>query len=187
MDQQFIINLIVHTAIIAIIATSLMLGFAAMTVVERKLLARFTLRYGPNRAGKFGLLQPIADMFKMFFGSFTINVVDPQIVFNDGFYDLVEVRIPQGTLLKPNFPAALSGRTHALGRIFDVLGALLGMGAPEQMLNAARRKVEAAGYAEMRAERVMELPLDYIPSEELVKIRTPKREKTRSKPPGSKG
>ena len=77
------------------------------------------------------------DMFKMFFGSFTINVVDPQIAFNDGFYDLVEVRIPQGTLLKPNFPAALSGRTHALGRIFDVLGALLGMGAPEQLLNAA--------------------------------------------------
>lgn len=77
------------------------------------------------------------DMFKMFFGSFTINVVDPQIVFNDGFYDLVDVRIPEGTLLKPKFPAALSGRTHALGRIFDVLGALLGMGAPEQMLNAA--------------------------------------------------
>jgi N-methylhydantoinase B len=77
------------------------------------------------------------DMFKMFFGSFTINVVDPQIVFNDGFYDLVDVRSPQGTLLKPNFPAALSGRTHALGRIFDLLGALLGMGAPEQMLNAA--------------------------------------------------
>jgi N-methylhydantoinase B len=77
------------------------------------------------------------DMFKMFFGSFTINVVDPQIVFNDGFYDLVDVRIPAGTLLKPNFPAALSGRTHALGRIFDLLGALLGMGAPEQMLNAA--------------------------------------------------
>jgi N-methylhydantoinase B len=77
------------------------------------------------------------DMFKMFFGSFTINVVDPHIVFNDGFYDLVEVNIPEGTLLKPKFPAAISGRTHALGRIFDVLGALLGSGAPEQMLNAA--------------------------------------------------
>ncbi len=77
------------------------------------------------------------DMFKMFFGSFTINIVDPQIAFNDGFYDLVDVHIPQGTLLKPNFPAALSGRTHALGRIFDVLGALLGMGAPDQLLNAA--------------------------------------------------
>ena len=76
------------------------------------------------------------DMFKMFFGSFTINLVDPQILFNDGFYDLVEVRIPQGTLLKPNYPAALSGRTHALGRIFDVMGGLLGQSAPEAM-NAA--------------------------------------------------
>lgn len=76
------------------------------------------------------------DMFKMFFGSFTINLVDPQILFNDGFYDLVDVRIPQGSLLKPNFPAALSGRTHALGRIFDVMGGLLGQGAPDSM-NAA--------------------------------------------------
>jgi len=77
------------------------------------------------------------DMFKMFFGAFTINVVDPGMFFNDGFYDLVDVRIPEGTLLKPKYPAALSGRTHALGRIFDVMGALLGMGAPEMMLNAA--------------------------------------------------
>ncbi|WP_158769744.1 hydantoinase B/oxoprolinase family protein [Paraglaciecola sp. L1A13] len=76
------------------------------------------------------------DMFKMFFGSFTINLVDPQILFNDGFYDLVDVHIPAGSLLKPHFPAALSGRTHALGRIFDVMGGLLGQGAPEAM-NAA--------------------------------------------------
>ncbi len=76
------------------------------------------------------------EMFKMFFGSFTINLIDPQILFNDGFYDLVDVHIPQGSLLKPDFPAALSGRTHALGRIFDVMGGLLGQGAPEAM-NAA--------------------------------------------------
>ena len=76
------------------------------------------------------------DMFKMFFGAFTINLIDPQILFNDGFYDLVDVRIPQGSLLKPNFPAALSGRTHALGRIFDVMGGLLGQSAPDAM-NAA--------------------------------------------------
>jgi len=76
------------------------------------------------------------DMFKMFFGSFTINLFDPHILFNDGFYELVEVRIPDGSLLKPKFPAALSGRTHALGRIFDVMGGLLGQGAPEAM-NAA--------------------------------------------------
>ena len=50
---------------------------------------------------------------------------------NDGFYDLIEVRIPAGSLLKPNFPAALSGRTHALGRLFDILGGLLGQKTPE--------------------------------------------------------
>ncbi|VAV93739.1 N-methylhydantoinase B [hydrothermal vent metagenome] len=76
------------------------------------------------------------NMLKMFFGIYMIMVFDPQILFNDGFYDLVEVRIPEGSLLKPKFPAALSCRTHALGRIFDVLGALLGQRQPE-FLNAA--------------------------------------------------
>ena len=66
------------------------------------------------------------EMFKMFAGVYMIMVFDPQILFNDGFYDLIEVRIPSGSLLKPHFPAALSGRTHALGRIFDILGGLLG-------------------------------------------------------------
>lgn len=71
------------------------------------------------------------NMFRMFFGIYMVMVFDPQILFNDGFYDLVEVNIPQGSLLKPNFPAALSCRTHALGRIFDVLGALLGQKTPD--------------------------------------------------------
>ncbi len=76
------------------------------------------------------------NMFKMFFGIYMIMVFDPAILFNDGFYDLIEVRIPEGSLLKPRFPAALSGRTHALGRIFDILGGLLGQRTPE-FLNAA--------------------------------------------------
>ena len=71
------------------------------------------------------------EMFKMFAGVYMIMVFDPQILFNDGFYDLMEVRIPSGTLLKPIKPAALSCRTHALGRIFDVLGGLLGQGNPD--------------------------------------------------------
>jgi NADH-quinone oxidoreductase subunit H len=66
MDQTAV-TIIVEVVKLLIIATVLMLSFAAMTYIERKALARFTLRYGPNRAGKFGLLQPIADMFKMFF------------------------------------------------------------------------------------------------------------------------
>ena len=77
-----------------------------------------------------------ANMMRMFFGIYMIMVFDPQILFNDGYYDLIDIRIPDGSLLKPNFPAALSGRTHALGRIFDVLGGLLGQKTP-QFLNAA--------------------------------------------------
>ncbi len=36
-----------------------------LTWVERKLLARIQVRYGANRWGKFGLLQPIADAIKL--------------------------------------------------------------------------------------------------------------------------
>jgi N-methylhydantoinase B len=76
------------------------------------------------------------EMFKMFLGAFFINLFDPQILFNDGFYELVDVKIPDGSILKPKRPAALSCRTHLLGRIFDIMGGVLGMGAPDA-LNAA--------------------------------------------------
>lgn len=71
------------------------------------------------------------NMMRMFFGIYMIMVFDPQILFNDGYYDLIDVRIPEGSLLKPKFPAALSGRTHALGRLFDILAGLLGQKTPE--------------------------------------------------------
>ncbi|MFN8453575.1 MAG: hypothetical protein U0401_02710 [Anaerolineae bacterium] len=35
---------------LSILATVLMLAFGGLTVVERKMVARFTMRYGPNRA-----------------------------------------------------------------------------------------------------------------------------------------
>jgi len=76
------------------------------------------------------------EMFKMFLGAFFINIFDPQILFNDGFYELVDVKIPAGSILKPKRPAALSCRTHLLGRIFDIMGGLLGQGSPD-VLNAA--------------------------------------------------
>ena len=76
------------------------------------------------------------EMFKMFLGAFFINLFDPQILFNDGFYDLVEVRIPRGSILKPIRPAALSSRTHMLARIFDIMSGLLGQSSPDALCAA---------------------------------------------------
>ncbi len=36
-----------------------------LTVVERKLIGRFQHRYGPNRVGPVGMLQPMADILKL--------------------------------------------------------------------------------------------------------------------------
>ena len=50
----------------AFLIVNIVLGaFAYSTWLERKLLGRMQLRYGPNRAGPFGLLQPIADLVKL--------------------------------------------------------------------------------------------------------------------------
>ena len=62
------INLVIIPAVKALVLIIVLLtGFAYLTLVERKLLGRFQLRIGPNRAWKFGLGHPIADALKMIF------------------------------------------------------------------------------------------------------------------------
>ncbi|BAW01574.1 NADH dehydrogenase [Thermus thermophilus] len=50
-----------------LVVVGLLTAFAFMTLVERRLLARFQVRMGPNRVGPFGLLQPLADAIKSIF------------------------------------------------------------------------------------------------------------------------
>jgi len=42
-------------------------GFAYLTLFERRVQARMQTRIGPNRAGPWGLLQPVADGIKLIF------------------------------------------------------------------------------------------------------------------------
>ena len=51
----------------AIILGGVLTAFAYVTLLERRLLARFQLRVGPNRVGPLGLLQPLADGIKLIF------------------------------------------------------------------------------------------------------------------------
>jgi NADH-quinone oxidoreductase subunit H len=60
--------LILEWLIKAIVLVLILLGgFAYLTLYERKALARMQMRVGPNRAGPWGILQPIADAIKLIF------------------------------------------------------------------------------------------------------------------------
>ena len=63
--MDWIIGIIVLIIKSGVVLAALLLVAAYLVLVERKFLARLQIRYGPNRAGKFGLLQPIADAIKM--------------------------------------------------------------------------------------------------------------------------
>lgn len=60
-----IVNLLILILKIVIVIVALLSGFAVMTWVERRLIAAFQVRRGPNRVGPMGLLQPLADGLKL--------------------------------------------------------------------------------------------------------------------------
>jgi NADH-quinone oxidoreductase subunit H len=64
MTAGLLIEYIIKSGIILIGMTA---GFAYVTYYERKALARMQMRIGPNRAGPWGLLQPVADGIKLIF------------------------------------------------------------------------------------------------------------------------
>ena len=63
--SNWIAGFVVLMAKIGVVLAVLLLSAAYLVWAERKLLGRLQVRLGPNRAGKFGLLQPIADALKM--------------------------------------------------------------------------------------------------------------------------
>jgi NADH-quinone oxidoreductase subunit H len=61
--ETFLVILIKAVVVVFVVIT----GFAYTLLWERKLIGRFQARYGPNRAGPVGYLQPLADVVKLIF------------------------------------------------------------------------------------------------------------------------
>ncbi len=104
--------LLLEWAIKALVLIFFLLGgFAYLTWYERKLLARIQVRYGPNRAGIFGLLQPIADAVKLIFKEeFTPALADKVMFFLAPVVTVVPVMILAATI-PWGPPAQMFGRT----------------------------------------------------------------------------
>jgi NADH-quinone oxidoreductase subunit H len=112
MDTALLLEWTVKSALI--IAT-LLLGFAYFTLIERRVLARIQVRIGPNRAGPFGLLQPVADGIKLIFKEELIPAKADKLLFILApIITLVPALIILAVL--PIGPeVTLFGRTMALG------------------------------------------------------------------------
>jgi NADH-quinone oxidoreductase subunit H len=62
---EWLVVLAGFTVSAAVVVGVFLTCFALVSLVERKTLARIQNRYGPNRVGPFGILQPVADGIKM--------------------------------------------------------------------------------------------------------------------------
>jgi NADH-quinone oxidoreductase subunit H len=75
------------TLILAVLGVLIVISFIlvidiALVGLERKVVARFQDRLGPNRVGPFGLIQPIADVVKLLIKEDTTPLGADRIIYN---------------------------------------------------------------------------------------------------------
>ena len=79
--MNWILGFIILIAKLGVVLVGLLLLAAYLVLLERKFLGRLQIRYGPNRAGKFGLLQPFADTIKMLTKEDTVPAEADRVLF----------------------------------------------------------------------------------------------------------
>jgi NADH-quinone oxidoreductase subunit H len=78
MSLALLLEWVIKSAVIIVIILG---GFAYLTLFERRVLARMQTRIGPNRAGPWGLLQPVADGIKLIFNEELIPAQADRVLF----------------------------------------------------------------------------------------------------------
>jgi NADH-quinone oxidoreductase subunit H len=64
-----------------LIPLCVILAVAILTLLERRVLGNFQRRIGPDRVGIFGILQPIADAFKLLFKEMIVPGISNLVIF----------------------------------------------------------------------------------------------------------
>lgn len=115
-DWFFIIEKLI---LIALVVTLSMIVAMYATYAERKVAAFIQDRIGPDRAGPFGLLQPLADGGKLFFKEEIIPLASSKFLFILGPVLAMITALLTSAVIPWGSPALIAGRTVPL-QIADV-------------------------------------------------------------------
>ena len=80
--SEGLITVILAALGVVVLATFVLLVDIMLVWVERKIVARFQDRFGPNRVGPFGIIQPLADVIKLLIKEDIFPVGADKLIFN---------------------------------------------------------------------------------------------------------
>lgn len=114
------ISFIIYKAILCVVIFGISLGIAAYsTLWERKFASFLQDRVGPDRAGPFGILQPLADGGKLFFKEEIVPNVSNKFLFILGPSLFMITALMTGVVIPWGKDAVVNGKVFAL-QITDI-------------------------------------------------------------------
>jgi NADH-quinone oxidoreductase subunit H len=111
---------LVKTAVLVFVVIT---AFAYLLLWERKLIGRFQVRYGPNRTGPLGYLQPMADVVKLIFKEDFVPAGANRVVYT--LAPVISVMAAVGAIALIPFG---DGTAEILGQEVNLVGADVSIG-----------------------------------------------------------